>query len=381
MVNVKQKVSSQHDGYYGIDSTTYGDIISICNDIGPSDFLSTRYLVPKSNTKDLKRARDVLQSDLDQVQQTIISSLNNKSSLVNEINEYILSAAGKKIRPTFVVLFSKIFACDQSKYIDLAAAVELIHVGTLMHDDVVDSNYVRRFKPTANAIWNNSLSILSGDALFCAAFKLMIKSRSFEALEILSDALSVIVSGEVNQIAVQKKNIMISYDEYIKIILEKTSALFAASCKIPGVISNQDNNTMSSLHKIGTLIGIIFQMADDLIDYFCSSDIIGKDRFNDFLEKKITFPILILNQIANMNDRNKLLELSINNMNPTLDEAQKVLDYFSKYNILDHGLHKISQIRKILQIELSLLPDVEFVEHIKTIIDYVISNITTNTSK
>ena len=234
--------------------------------------------------------RDHLSDDLQEVDKIIANCLKTESPLINNIGSRIVATGGKRVRPILNILSSKIFGRVDMRHITTAAAIELIHAATLLHDDVIDDSKTRRSKPTINATWGNKLSILAGDFLFSKAFKLMSTSGLFDASSILSCASETIAIGEMTQLGSINK--VITLDEYNIIIQAKTAELFAAACQIGAIMSNQPPKITKLMYKLGAIIGSIFQITDDAQDYFSSTEQLGKAIGNDFIEGKVTLPII-----------------------------------------------------------------------------------------
>jgi octaprenyl-diphosphate synthase len=237
-----------------------------------------------------------LAEDLTTMNQLILKHLNAGEELIEVVSKHLIEAGGKRIRPLLTILTSKMFGySDANKHnIKLASAVEFIHTATLLHDDVIDSSRMRRFRPTANTIWGNKESILVGDFLFSQSFRLMVQAESMSALYCLSQASVVIVEGEVTQLTKLKQRRIISRLEYEDIIAAKTAELFGAACEVGAVIANQPVGICQVLRKFGIILGNIFQITDDLLDYLGDSKEIGKNTGNDFFEGKVTLPLILL---------------------------------------------------------------------------------------
>ena len=237
--------------------------------------------------------KSLLRAEIKQLNDSIELYTSSNQGLIRELAGYIFSSGGKRIRPILTLLCAKLFNYNQDlNHIYLATAVEFIHTATLLHDDVVDESTMRRGNNTANIIWGSKASILVGDYLFSQAFKLMSLCKHPETLEILSSAAVKIAEGEVNQL-VNSNSLNLSFDEYIGIITGKTARLFAASCAVSGSIANQDPKIINALYQFGLNLGILFQITDDQLDYFAAKDELGKNLGDDFIEGKITLPIIL----------------------------------------------------------------------------------------
>ncbi|MEQ9116317.1 MAG: polyprenyl synthetase family protein [Rickettsiales bacterium] len=247
---------------------------------------------------------EFLESDLKRVDQILKKSISSEVDKVNVVSDYLISAGGKRIRPVFAILAAHMFPLHTDKHLHIAAAVEFIHTATLLHDDVVDESMLRRGKESANSKWGNKLSILVGDFLFAQSFNNMVASGSMQVMDTLSKASTIISEGEVEQLE-QIGNIEMNFDQYYKIIRSKTAELFAAACKCGAIISGQNDIIQKKIYNFGLNFGIAFQIVDDLLDYLPEAKI-GKDLGNDFLEKKITLPILSIAPDLSLEDKSTL---------------------------------------------------------------------------
>ena len=220
--------------------------------------------------------------------------------IIPKLGNYFFKKRGKQLRPVICLLSSKMINKNYSQIssdIDMSAAIEFIHGATLLHDDVIDEGKLRRGQKSINTIWNNKFSVLFGDFLFSKSFQLMTKANSLKAMASLSQVSSKISEGEFLQLT-HENNIHITERKYIEIISLKTAELFAASMKIPAILTGKNLTIISSLNKLGLYFGIIFQIMDDYLDYF-GNRVTGKKNGKDFYEGKITLPIILLLKKSN----------------------------------------------------------------------------------
>lgn len=230
-----------------------------------------------------------------------VSSIKH-SDLVAQIVKYILSSGGKHIRPLLTISSAKIFGYHGDHHILLAAAVECIHTATLLHDDVIDQSLLRRGAKTANALWGNQAAVLVGDYLFSQAFKFMVKTEIIEALSILANASSIISEAEVLQLQLID-NIELSEESYYQLISAKTAELFAAACKVGAVAAGATQEQLQALYEYGIKFGLVFQIIDDMLDYYGQHNEFGKETGGDFFEGKITLPLIVLYKHATEEDK------------------------------------------------------------------------------
>ena len=235
--------------------------------------------------------RTLLADDLGAVNVEILSRMESAVPLIPEIAGHLVNAGGKRIRPMLTLAAARAFSYDGAHHVRLAAAVELIHGATLLHDDVVDGSLLRRGAQTANMIWGNKESVLVGDYIFSRAFELMVAAGNLRVLQVLSRASGVIAEGEVLQLTTQK-NIDTKFDTYIDVVEAKTAALFAGAAHAGAIIADADREAEEALRDYGRYFGVAYQLIDDALDYAGFDDDLGKNVGDDFREGKMTLPVV-----------------------------------------------------------------------------------------
>jgi octaprenyl-diphosphate synthase len=289
---------------------------------------------------ELKRVFNDIAPELKQVEQIILDFAHGKSPLIKEISQHLISSGGKRVRPTLLLLSTKLFVSKNSENDrNLAAAIELIHSATLLHDDVVDTSLVRRGKKTANAIWDNKASILVGDYLFSIAFQLMVKCGDLRILALLSKTSSVMSDGEVMQLE-NSNDVNLSREKYLEIIYGKTAVLFSAACESAALLSKASETEIAELREFGKNLGIVFQIVDDVLDYASNEQTLGKEVGHDFFEGKITLPAILAIQAANADERKKISEIFATNLfNSTQnnEDLRWFMNLLHSYKILEES--------------------------------------------
>ncbi|RTK92826.1 MAG: polyprenyl synthetase family protein [Rickettsiales bacterium] len=253
----------------------------------------------------IKEIHHYLADELKAINNIIIDSLAVEEELISIVSNHLSNAGGKRIRPILTILCAKMFEYKGDSAIKLAAAIEFIHMATLLHDDVVDGSKMRRFLPTANTVWGSKASILVGDFLFSQSFKLIVSTKLQSCLEVLSSASAIIAEGEVAQLTKLEQQKIMSQEEYFKVINAKTAELFSASCVVGAIVSGRED-AEKFLKEFGLLLGNVFQIADDALDYFSNSSKVGKNIGDDFYEGKVTLPLIYLSQNLIQEDQQKL---------------------------------------------------------------------------
>lgn len=280
----------------------------------------------------IKEIQSYLAIEIKQMNSLILSCLAAEEELINLVGNHIAQSGGKRLRPILTLLSAKMFNHNSESIIKLATAVEFIHMATLLHDDVVDGSKMRRFLPSANVLWGSKASILVGDFLFSQSFKLIIGSRSIDSMVVLSDASAIIAEGEVSQLAKLEQHRLINEEEYLQIINAKTAELFGSACEVGAIVAGQPKSFATSLRNFGMKLGSIFQITDDLLDYFSDSKDTGKNIGDDFAEGKVTLPIIFLSKKLNEAQNNKLTTL-ISADNRTSEDFAWVKNLLAKFDI------------------------------------------------
>ncbi|WP_227544739.1 octaprenyl diphosphate synthase [Sapientia aquatica] len=253
----------------------------------------------------------VIEQDMNAVDLVIRAKLQSDVPLVNQIGEYIISAGGKRIRPTLAVLVANAHGYQGTKHHDLAAIIEFIHTATLLHDDVVDESSMRRGRKTANAMFGNAASVLVGDFLYTRSFQMMVGLQDMRVMEILADATNIIAEGEVLQL-LNMHDPDVTEERYLQVIRSKTAKLFEAATGLGALIAGANDTEIEAAAEYGRSLGTAFQLIDDVLDYSGKAGDIGKNVGDDLREGKMTLPLIYLMQNGTPEQR-ELVRTSIEN--------------------------------------------------------------------
>jgi len=241
----------------------------------------------------------------------------NTQSDIDLINKIINSATvnkGKQIRSTLLFLLAKLNNCITDDLPIIATSIEMLHLSSLIHDDIIDNSMLRRGKKTLNADFGNYISVLGGDYFFINSLNLIKKINRDLIMEIILKVSKSMIEGQILEVE-NSFNFNIDPDTYFKIITNKTAALFAGISEIVFVLKNEGSGSIEKFHKFGQNFGIIFQICDDMLDIFSKNS--GKDHFRDLKEGKITLPYILLLKktktklIKNFSDKNQELLLEL----------------------------------------------------------------------
>lgn len=237
-----------------------------------------------------------IKKELEETDRVLEKELNSSYPFLSRLNHYTLSSPGKRLRPALVLLSSKaVGSRDIEKSVNLAAAIELIHTATLIHDDIIDKAAYRRGIETVNTKWGNNISILFGDYLFSTSFRLLSRLKVPTILSYLSSVTNRICEGEMKQLQMAfLRNL--GERAYLEIIEKKTASLISASCKTGAILGDAKDTQIRGLEGFGRNFGMAYQIIDDCVDLVGDEKKAGKTLGSDLREGKYTLPLIYLMQ-------------------------------------------------------------------------------------
>lgn len=256
---------------------------------------------------------------------------------------HYIKAGGKRLRPLIVVLSSRIAGGSEDIAIPAAAAVEVLHTFTLVHDDIIDKDDLRRGVPTVHRLWGTDLAIVAGDTLYAYAYKCLLQTlrmgvqpnRVLKAVEYLTDATITIAEGQaLDMLLPTRQNITV--DDYIDMVSRKTAALFASSAAIGATIAGGDEELVRRLWDIMMFSGIAFQIRDDVLGLIGDEKILGKPVYSDLREGKMTILVIYAISNADENEKKKLL-LVLGNRAATQKELQEVAEIIKRLGAIEYA--------------------------------------------
>ncbi|WNS74033.1 heptaprenyl diphosphate synthase component II [Bacillus sp. DTU_2020_1000418_1_SI_GHA_SEK_038] len=239
----------------------------------------------------LKMMYSFLNSDLKNIEQTLEETVQAESPLLHKASLHLLKAGGKRIRPVFVLLAGKFGAYDINKIKNVAVALELIHMASLVHDDVIDDAELRRGKPTIKAKWDNKVAMYTGDYIFARSLELITEIEKPFTHQILSNTLVELCIGEIEQIQ-DKYNFEQNIRDYFRRIKRKTAILIAVSCQLGAIAADVDEKIHKMLYRFGYYVGMSYQIIDDVLDFTGTEKDLGKPAGDDLHQGNITLPVL-----------------------------------------------------------------------------------------
>ena len=226
------------------------------------------------------------------IERRLSGALTAEATLVPAVAGYLLASGGKRVRPLLVGLCCRLCGAGITpETLDAAAAVELIHTASLLHDDVVDGASLRRGAPSANVKWGNDAAVLVGDFLFARAFTMLNRTKHPDIPRIFSAAVESMAEGEVMQLGVGGVSSP-GIERYLQIVYRKTAVLMAAACRCGAILGGGGREWESALESFGRELGMAFQFVDDILDYRANPACSGKNGGSDLRDGKVTLPLL-----------------------------------------------------------------------------------------
>jgi octaprenyl-diphosphate synthase len=249
-----------------------------------------------------KEIFDLVKADLRRVEEEMALESVSSVEAITTIGRYLQSSGGKRLRPSLLLLSSKLFGESGASAIRLGAVVEIIHAATLVHDDVIDAAETRRGRPSTNAQWGNHTSVLAGDWLYMQAFQIAVRERNFRVLDVLTALTQMMVEGELLQLE-RIGHINVSEADYMELVHRKTAGLFSACARLGAMVSGADSQSEDKLGEYAWNLGMAFQLVDDMLDFTAREQTLGKPVGGDLREGKITLPLIYALEHATAEER------------------------------------------------------------------------------
>ena len=289
-------------------------------------------------------------------------------AMLNEAAGHLISAGGKRLRPGFALLSAKIYKDDLGNIIPLAAALELMHMATLVHDDVIDNSLVRRGTDTVKLAWGNRVSIYAGNFIFARAMSIIADYEDVEIIDILADTSMKICQGEIIQM-LSCYNVNLGLKNYLRRIERKTALLISVSCQLGAILAKAPENEIKALTRYGYYLGMGFQITDDILDFVADEQTLGKPTGSDIRQGVITLPALYaLNHSIYKDELRQLLA----SPEACDSEADKIIEMIIDSDGIDYSYwlarHYAGKARK----QLDMIPEHPVKNTLLEITDYIL---------
>jgi octaprenyl-diphosphate synthase len=317
-----------------------------------------------------EQIKQPIQKEMELFEKKFYDAMTSNVALLNRITYYIVNRKGKQMRPMFVFLTAKMVSngnVNERTYRG-ASVIELIHTATLVHDDVVDDSNQRRGFFSINALWKNKIAVLVGDYLLSKGLLLSIDNGDFDLLKIISVAVREMSEGELLQIE-KARRLDITEAIYYEIIRKKTATLIASCCALGAKSMIDDETEVENIRKFGELIGMAFQIKDDLFDY--SDEAIGKPTGIDIKEQKMTLPLIYVLNNCSSKEKSWVIN-SIKNHNKDKKRVKEVIAFVIEKNGLSYAEQKMYEFQKEALLLIENYPNSIYKEALILMVNYVI---------
>lgn len=298
------------------------------------------------------------------------STMKSHVRLLDIATSFILKQKGKKIRPTLVLLTAGLCGGYNERTYRGATMVELLHTATLVHDDVVDQADKRRGFPSINAIWKNKASVLIGDYLLARGLMLSVQSKDYDFLETITETVKRMSEGELLQLEKSRK-LDIDEETYFRVISDKTASLIETCCYVGAMSATVEVEQREAARKFGSLLGIAFQIKDDILDYEGTTKIFGKPIGGDIKEKKITLPLIYAMDAAGKSEAGKIIK-QIKHIKQK-DNVSSIIDFVIRFGGLKKAQIKAEELADEAKNCLMIFPDSEYKSSLLSLVNFVVN--------
>jgi octaprenyl-diphosphate synthase len=247
-------------------------------------------------------ALDYVAEPLELVERAMREQLTTEADVIAAVGDHVLASGGKRVRPAILLLASELCGYTGTRRVQVAAAVELLHTATLLHDDVVDVSPLRRGRASAMALWGNRRAVLAGDFFYARASTMVVEDGDLDVIWVFSNTIRLMAEGEILQLQ-RSFDPSVTEQHYYAVIERKSAALLGAASEAGAILGGVTRAERRRLAEYGRELGLAFQIRDDALDYEASADVLGKERYTDLREGKVTLPLLLALKRCNADER------------------------------------------------------------------------------
>ncbi len=313
---------------------------------------------------------ELIQDDLSKVEEKMRRAGREAEGPLADAILYLLSSGGKRIRPALTIAAARHYPVDDDALTSLAAAVEMLHTATLVHDDVIDGSLLRRGNPTLNARWSAGATVLAGDYIFARAAIFAAETRSVPVVQLFAETLAVICSGELRQMF-KYYDLEQPREEYYNRIYAKTASLFAAAAELGALLAQAPESHVRAFRDYGRYLGMAFQIVDDILDFVGSEEVLGKPVGSDLRQGTITLPVFYY--LRDGGDRNLLVQV----FNAQGEEEKslalaRALEAIQASGAIDAAREEAWEFAQKARRALDIVPDTPYRDALRDIAAYVV---------
>lgn len=323
----------------------------------------------------IKDISSVVADELDKFDGYLRNQMRSKTALLDTVVRYMMRQRGKRVRPALVFISAGLCGGITDRAFVGAAMVELLHTATLVHDDVVDRAEERRGLASINAVWKNKVAVLVGDYLLSRGLLIAVHNREFEYLRVTSEAVRRMSEGELLQIQKSRQR-HIDEETYFRIISDKTASLISTCCEIGALSASADPEVHTALAAYGELVGLAFQIRDDVLDYTSRTSILGKPVGNDIREGKVTLPFLYAAKNAPASESKSMLKIIKQKGPSSKKDVELVVHFVIKYQGTSLAQAKAIELQQQAAEKIVFLPESAYKTALMDFATFVVSRTT-----
>lgn len=310
----------------------------------------------------------VIEKEMELVEKQLYECLENENLTLHNASSHLVKAGGKRLRPAFTLLTARIFIKSLENIIPMAVALELVHLASLVHDDVIDNSKIRRGHETVKSCWGNRVSIYAGNYILANALNYIAEYERKDVLDYLADTSMKICEGEITQM-LSTYDTEQSLKDYLRRIERKTALLISASCNLGAMLSNAEEDQIMAAKKYGYYLGMAFQITDDILDFIADEEVLGKATGSDIRQGIITLPAIYA---LKHDSRKSELKRLLSSPELCVQEAEQIIDIVTSSDGIEYAYQVSIKYAQKAQAELLKLPDVEEKQIFFDICDFII---------
>ena len=312
-----------------------------------------------------------IKKELEHVEKRLNEFLHSEDMFISQTVPKILNAGGKRIRPALLLISSKMCNYLGKRSIKLASAIELIHTASLIHDDVLDNDNLRRGVPTINSTWGNTIPVLLGDYLYSTVFNMLAENEDIEIMRHIASTTSIMAIGDLRHLRSQY-NLDLSEDKYLSINADKTASLTSCACRVGAMLGNGHNGEVEKLSRYGLNLGMAFQITDDLLDIIAEEKVLGKPLGSDIRGGKMTLPLICVMRNADKNDK-EWIGSALRSKQVDDSSLKRIREMVTHYKGIDYCMQKAEEYGTACKEELKTLEQSEGHNSLKLFADFVVN--------
>ncbi len=310
-----------------------------------------------------------IQESMTQIESTIVDILATSNDLTREVIRYFFSNRGKLLRPALCLLGAQFGKSDLKTVLRVASSLEVFHSATLIHDDIIDSSFVRRNAPTINAKWTPQVAVLVGDYLYDKSFSEIFGTHKQDLISLFLSTATTVCDGEILELR-EKDNFSLKEDQYLEIIEKKTASLLSTCIESGGMLASLPMEQIVALKNYGLYLGMAFQIVDDCLDFTGSQEDFGKTIGLDASEGVLTLPVIRLLSLVSENQKSEVFKIFKSNLGP--EKLSYLQNLISEYGTVNYALQKAKDYTDRARLELSTLAECPAKKSLQTLLDFVI---------